>query len=83
MHPINTSMCLQVLDTWSLDKKLRFVAFVTGGQRPCPMGPEVLNIVLSFVPQQYRDQASMLQRLPMVSPPLCLKPLGKSTHILG
>ena len=57
-----------MVDNWSLDKKLQFVAFVTGGQRPCPVGPEVLNIVLAFVPQQYRDQASMLQRLPTVRP---------------
>ena len=62
------ALWLQVVDNWSLDKKLQFVAFVTGGQRPCPMGPEVLNIVLSFVPPQHRDQASMLQRLPVVRP---------------
>ena len=61
-------MCLQVVDGWNVDMKQRFVAFVTGGQRPCPMGPEVLNIVLAWVPPEQQTQAAVAQRLPQVRP---------------
>ena len=57
---------VQVVDGWSVELKHRFVAFVTGAQRPCPMGPEVLNVIVAWVPPGQRDQASVLQRLPQV-----------------
>ena len=60
-------IALQVVDAWSVDQKQRFVAFVTGAQRPCPMGPEVLNIIVAWVPPGQRDSASVLQRLPQAS----------------
>ena len=70
----------QVVDSWSLDRKLQFVTCVTGGQRPCPMGPEVLNIVLAFVPPYLRDQTSMLQRLPLVRAVHNIQANGSSKH---